>query len=104
VNCRILAVCRINLRPAVRMELRQVGWLKQPVAKVRGPIVAGDRESSRSHHCGQAARTAVGSVLVYFLLHSALYTGECVDYTVHGSVLYAVLQHSVPWNRLGPGV
>ncbi len=86
------------------MELRNVGWLKQPVAKVRGPIEDGDQESSRGHHCGQAARTAVGTVLVNFLLHSALYTGECVDYTVHEGVLYAVLQHAVPWNQLGPGV
>jgi hypothetical protein len=29
----------------VRMELGQEGWLKQPVAKVRGPIMAGDQGS-----------------------------------------------------------
>jgi hypothetical protein len=63
------------------MELRQVGWLKQPAAKVRGPIAAGDQGSSRGHHCGQAARAAVGAVLVYFPLHDAIYTGKCVDCT-----------------------
>jgi hypothetical protein len=47
----ILAVCCINLWPAVRMELGQQGWLKQPVAKVRGTIVAGDQGSRRGHHC-----------------------------------------------------
>ncbi len=31
---RILEVCRHNLLSAVRMELGQEGWLKQPVAKV----------------------------------------------------------------------
>ncbi len=34
----ILAVSRINLWPAVRMELGQEGWLKQLVAKLRGPM------------------------------------------------------------------
>jgi hypothetical protein len=47
----ILAVCRINLWPAVRMELGQEGWLQQPVDKVRGPIVAGDQGSRRDHQC-----------------------------------------------------
>jgi hypothetical protein len=36
----ILAVRRINLWPAVIMELGQEGWLEQLVAKVRGPIIA----------------------------------------------------------------
>jgi hypothetical protein len=37
----ILAVCRINLWPAVRMELGEEGWLKQLVAKVIGswPVI-----------------------------------------------------------------
>jgi hypothetical protein len=48
----ILAVCGINLCPAV-MELGQEGWLKQPVAKVRRPIVAGDHGSCQGHQCGE---------------------------------------------------
>jgi hypothetical protein len=55
----ILAVSRINMWPAVRMELGQEGWLKQLVAKVRGPIVAGDQGSHRGHHCSQTAETAL---------------------------------------------
>ncbi len=51
----ILAVCRINLWPAVR--LGQEGWLKQPVAKVRGPIVDNDLGSRRGHHCSETALT-----------------------------------------------
>ncbi len=53
----ILAVCRINLWPAVRMELGQERWLKQPVAKVRGFIMDGDRGSCRGHHCSKTALT-----------------------------------------------
>jgi hypothetical protein len=53
----ILVVCRINLWPAVRMELGQEGWLKQLVAKVRWPIMAGDQGSRRGHHCSEAALT-----------------------------------------------
>jgi hypothetical protein len=41
----ILAVCRINVWPVVIMELGQEGWLKQPVAKVRGPILASNQGS-----------------------------------------------------------
>jgi hypothetical protein len=47
----ILAVCRINLWPAVRVELGQEGWLKQTVAKVRGPIMAGDQGSRGGRQC-----------------------------------------------------
>jgi hypothetical protein len=48
--------CRINLWPAVRMELGQEGWLKQPVAKVRRPIMTGDQGSRRGgHHCSEMA-------------------------------------------------
>jgi hypothetical protein len=39
------------------MELVQEGWLKQPVAKVRGPIMAGDQGSCRGHHCSKTALT-----------------------------------------------
>jgi hypothetical protein len=53
----ILAVCHINLWPVVRMELGQEGWLKQPVSKVRGPIVAGDQRSRRGHHCREIVLT-----------------------------------------------
>jgi hypothetical protein len=53
----ILVVCRINLWPAVRMELGQEGWLKQPVAKIRGPIMAGDQGSRRGHHCSKTVLT-----------------------------------------------
>jgi hypothetical protein len=53
----ILAVCHINLWPAVRMELGQEGWLKQLVAKVRGPIMAGDQGSHWGHHCSKTALT-----------------------------------------------
>jgi hypothetical protein len=45
----ILVVCRINLWPAVRMELGQYGWLKQPGAKVGELIVAGDQGLRRGH-------------------------------------------------------
>jgi hypothetical protein len=53
----ILAVCRINLWPAGRIELGKQGWLKQPVAKVRGPILAGDQGSRRGHHCSETELT-----------------------------------------------
>ncbi len=53
----ILTICRINLWPAVRIELWQEVWLKQPVAKVRGPIMAGDQGSCRGHHCSETALT-----------------------------------------------
>jgi hypothetical protein len=33
------------------------------------------------HHFGRAVRTAVGTVLVYYWIHSAIYTGETVDLT-----------------------
>jgi hypothetical protein len=46
---RRLSVCPINLWPAVRIELGQEGWLKQPVTKVRGPIMAGDQGLRRGH-------------------------------------------------------
>jgi hypothetical protein len=47
VPYRILAVCRINLWPAVRMELGQEGRLKQPVAKVRGSTMPVIRDHIR---------------------------------------------------------
>jgi hypothetical protein len=54
---RILAVCHINLWPAVSMELGQDRWLKQLVAEVRGPILAGDQGSRQGHHCCETALT-----------------------------------------------
>ncbi len=53
----ILAVCRINLCPAVRMELGQEGWLKQLVAKDRGPIMSGDQGSRQGHQCSETVLT-----------------------------------------------
>jgi hypothetical protein len=35
------------------MELGQEGWLKQPVAKARGPIMASDQESRQGHQCSE---------------------------------------------------
>jgi hypothetical protein len=62
----ILVVCRNNLWPAIRMELGQEGWLKQLVAKVRGPILAGDQGSCWGHQCGRAdSKTAVRTALIY---------------------------------------
>jgi hypothetical protein len=40
------------------MELKQEEWLKQPLAKVRGPIVAGDQGSRQGHQCSKGTRTA----------------------------------------------
>ncbi len=45
----ILAVYHTELWAGVGMELGQEGGLKQPVAKVRGPIVANDQGSCRGH-------------------------------------------------------
>jgi hypothetical protein len=59
----ILAVCRNNLWPVVRMELGQEGRLKQPVAKAitnreqRGPIVAGGHGSRQGHQCNETSLT-----------------------------------------------
>jgi hypothetical protein len=53
----ILVVCRINLWPGVRMEPGQEGWLKQLVAKVRGPIVAGEQKSCQGHQCSETMLT-----------------------------------------------
>jgi hypothetical protein len=39
------------------MELGQEGWLKQPEAKVRGPIMACDQGSRWGHHCGETGLT-----------------------------------------------
>jgi hypothetical protein len=61
----ILTVCRINLWPAVRMELGQEGWLNQPVAKIRGPIMAGDQGSHRGHHYSETALTGNPSSRVW---------------------------------------
>jgi hypothetical protein len=61
----ILAVCYINLWPVVRMELGQEGWLKQLVAKVRGPIVASDQGSRQGHHCSETALTGKPSSKVW---------------------------------------
>jgi hypothetical protein len=61
----ILAVCRINQWPAVRMELGQEGWLKQLVAKVRGPIVADDQGSRQGHHCSRPVLTGNPSSKVW---------------------------------------
>jgi hypothetical protein len=54
---RIQAVCRNNLWTPLRIELGQEGWLKQPVAKVRGPILACDQGSRRGHQCSETALT-----------------------------------------------
>ncbi len=53
----ILVVFCINLWPAMRMELGQEGWLKQPVAEVRGPIMAGDQGSRQGHQCSETSLT-----------------------------------------------
>jgi hypothetical protein len=53
----ILGVCCINLWPVVRMELGNEGWPKQPVPKIRGPIVAGDQGSRWDHHCSETLLT-----------------------------------------------
>jgi hypothetical protein len=53
----ILGVCRINLWPVVKMELGQEGWLNQPVAEVKGPIVAGDQGYCRGHHGSETVLT-----------------------------------------------
>ncbi len=39
------------------MELGQEGWLKQLVAKVRGPIMAGDQGSHWGHQCSETTLT-----------------------------------------------
>jgi hypothetical protein len=44
-----------NLLTAVRMELGQEGWLKQLVAMVRRPIMAGDQGSHRGHQCSETS-------------------------------------------------
>jgi hypothetical protein len=53
----ILVVCCINLWPAVRMELGQEGWPKQPVVKVTGTIVASDQGSIWGHQCSETSLT-----------------------------------------------
>ncbi len=39
------------------MELGQEGWLNQPVAKVRGPIMACDQGSHQGHQCSETSLT-----------------------------------------------
>jgi hypothetical protein len=63
--CGILAVCHINLWSAVRTELGQKDWVKQLVAKARGPIVASDQGSGRGHHCSQMTLTGYPSSKVW---------------------------------------
>jgi hypothetical protein len=63
----ILVVCRINLWPAVQMELEQNGWLKQPGAKVREPIVEGDQGLRKGHQCTETSLTGKPNSIVSVL-------------------------------------
>ncbi len=47
------------------MELGQEGWLKQPEARVRGPIMAGDQGSRQGHNCSETALTGNRSSKVW---------------------------------------
>ncbi len=63
---RILAVCRHNLWPAVRMELGQEEWLRLPQNREqREPIVASDQGSCQGHHCSETALTGNPSPKVW---------------------------------------
>jgi hypothetical protein len=53
----ILTVCHHNPWHAVRTELGQEVWLKQPVVKVKRPIVASDQGSLRGHHYSKTVLT-----------------------------------------------
>jgi hypothetical protein len=46
------------------MELGQEGWLKQLVAKVRGPIMAGDQGSRQGHQCRGTSLTGESGSIV----------------------------------------
>jgi hypothetical protein len=50
------------------MELGQVEWLKQLVAKVGGTIVAGDQGSRQGHHCSETVLTGNPSSKVWVVL------------------------------------
>ncbi len=58
-DCVLVWECRSStgLWPAMIMELGQEGWLKQPAAKVRGPIMAGDQGSCWGHWCSETMLT-----------------------------------------------